>query len=191
MFSFESLAPSPLCRTPWESPNLSQYPPAFSMRVLHSQVKMKKVRRAFYPGLIFLISFVGEQIKIPIKNGKINSIVICLLCLFSEDYIQAHALIEDCLDFKDSDKKYWKLKRDSVCMYVRSPLKAVLVLHHLTGTTLKRQKHVLSWNVTRRQWRRPMSNKEWRCALWYVATTFNHEKCPNIHKLYTILCVSD
>ena len=128
---------------------------------------------------------------IRIKDGKrVKSIVIFLLFLFSEDYIQAHALIEDCLDFKDSNKKYWKLKGDSVCMYVRSPLKAVLVLHHLTGTTLKRQKHVLSWNVTRRQWRRPMSNKEWRCALWYVAMTFNHEKCPNVHKLqHNIVCL--
>ena len=88
------------------------------------------------------------------------------------------------------NEKCRTMERKCVGMYVRSPLKAVLVLHHLTGTTLKRQKHVLSWNVTRRQWRRPMSNKEWRCALWYVATTFNHEKCPNVHKLqHNIVCL--
>ena len=40
------------------------------------------------------------------------------------------------------------LNRKRECVVCLLPQKAVLVLHHLTGTTLKRQKHVLSWNVT-------------------------------------------
>ena len=63
---------------------------------------------------------------------------------------------------------WWQSRRCVYLYCMNVAFFSVLALHHSTGTTLKRQKHVSSWNVTNRV--PAKSNRELCVALQYVTT---------------------